>query len=404
MASKRNVILAIVFCLIFWQACTSPLKRGSSPDRRGTSQHKSKQVSKISKTLVSKVPLGPVTQEILQEAKRRYEYLNGMKERESDPLAREILQQEALLAKMNYYDLLPMPYRDRIHQTGKGVTIAVIDGGVFTETVEYLGSKFLGYHEMQPDFSIKATMNPRVFPLKLPVLLGSGDNIVEKVFNHGDDMIRFVNRMAPDANIICINNYNRNLKWKIKNFEYETRVYDAPLSISESIRYLVEKIQPLRPLIISLSEGINPYRSVDPTLLSEMQEQFRRAQSSGYLIVIAAGNISRHTKDSYKLGMNLGVDCPWVIPVGAVDQNNRALKSARFDPENKSRVLYAPAWSSSVATAKVAGLASLLLEKDPALNPEQIKRILFQTADFHKEKNNRDVYSVRIDKTVNRIE
>ena len=181
------------------------------------------------------------------------------------------------------------------------------------------------------------------------------------------------------------------------------RVYDAPLSISKSIRYLREKVQPSRPLIISISEGINPYRNIDPELLSEMQEQFKQAHLSGYLTIIAAGNITEHPKDSYKLGLNLGIDCPWVIPVGAVDQKNKALKSARYDPGNRIKVLYAPARSSSVATAKLAGLVSLILEKAPSLNPDQVKRLLFETAAFHEEENNRNVYTINIDKAINSI-
>ena len=397
-----HIFITISSILIFLFGCRSTLPNNAELKRRDTSSPEGvERITGVTKTLTSKAPLGPITEEVILEAKKRYEILYDQVKKESDLFEEQILRQEATLAKMNYYDLLPIPYRDKVPQTGRGVSTVVLDGGILPETVVHLGYKFIGYYEMDSDFNIVKKSNPQLHPMRFPKLIGS--HLIETVYSHGDDMVRFINQIAPDAKIMCVNNYNKEQKLNIRGLEYKRQIYEAPLSITKGLEYLLDNAKLSKPLIVSISEGINPYRKIKEELISEMKKAFKRAYDYGIIVVMAAGNIENHSKDSYKLGMNLGLDCPWIIPVGAVNHKNRALRSARYDPTGRFKVLYAPACSSSVATAKMSGLVSLLLEKNPSLTPSQIRNILFDTADYHEEENNRKVYIINTARAINSI-
>jgi hypothetical protein len=256
---------------------------------------------------------------------------------------------------------------------------------------------------MASNFAIEEKTVPRVHPLRFFKLIDS--HLIELVFHHGDDMVRFINHTAPDAHIMCINNYNKEDIVRIKGLELRRRIYGAPLGITKSIEYLLDTARPLKPFIVSISEGVSPYRDVDKKSISELTQVLKKAHDHGIIVIIAAGNIKlNYARDSYKLGMNLGVGCPWVIPAAGVDHNLMALKSARYDPTNKYKVLYMTARSSSVATAKVSGLIALILEKDPGLTPAEVKKVVFETADHHEEEHNRHVYVLNIARALKRID
>ena len=302
--STIHIIITISSILIFLLGCGSTLPNNIDLKRRDTSSPKDvEKVKGVSKTLTSKTLLGPITEEVILDAKRRYEILYDQAKKESDVFEEQIIWQEATLAKKDYYNLLPISYRDKVPQTGRGVSTVVIDGGILPETVDHLGRKFIGYHEMDSNFSIVKKSSPQLHPMRFPKLIGT--YLLEKVINHGDDMVRFINQIAPDANIMCINNYNKEQKLNIKGLDYKRRIYDSPLIIIKSLEYLLDNIKLSKPLIVSISEGFRPYRNIKEELIWKMKKAFKRAYDYGIIVVMGAGNIGNHPKDSYKLGMNL---------------------------------------------------------------------------------------------------
>ena len=393
------IIITLSSALISLHGCGLELQKEIAPPPQDTSSLKG---GTAYETLIFRTPLGSITEEERQKAKENVKSLYEKLRNESKETQKRIIKLELRVAQTNHYELLPIPYRDRVSQTGKGVSIAVIDSGILAETAQHLGGKFIGYHEMAGDYSIAERVRPQLYFFKLFTLIDS--HVIEFMSKHGDDMVRFINRIAPDANIMCINNYNREYQVRLGGSRFSKKIYDAPLGITRSIEYILDEAELPKPLIINISEGVSHFRrNLSKKSISDLKQAFEKAYDQGTIIVISAGNMTNKPEDSYRLGLNPGLNCPWVIPAGSVDPKNNARKT-RYDPTNRFRVLYVLSRSSSVAAAKVSGLIALLLEKNPSLTPQQIRNILFETADYHEEENKRRVYIINVDRAINRIE
>lgn len=339
---------------------------------------------------------------MITESKARVEDLQKQIDHERDPVKRKILLSRMNAARSHYYDFLPIPERDGVPTTGKKVTVAVMDGGILQETAHLLRDQIEDYLEMDWEFRITRRTAFNLYPMLF--FDRAGDQVIKRLVNHGDNMLRLVHQVAPDAHFLIINNYNREITREENGVSFSCRLYDGPLALIAGVEYLTEKYASTRPLILSLSEGFPPYTSVSPDMVEKLQAAFQKAHESGILIAMAAGNIRLgNPQDSYRLGMNFGVACPWVIPAAGLDDQGRALKSARYDPDNRHKVLYVPAGSSSAATAKIAALGALLLEKRPELRPAEVRKLLFETATLREEANGRMVYRPDIRKALTQL-
>lgn len=392
-------VITILSVILLIPGCTSSSQKNISSIKHGTTLSGSG--GKIYKTYILNTPLGPINEEVIRNAKENVQTLFEKLKNETDETQKKLIRQELAFAKMNYDELLPIPFKSQLPQTGKGVTVAVIDSGISSKTIQHLESKFIDYYEMAPDYSIEKKNKAKLHPFKLFSIIDS--HIIEIVSQHGDDMVRFINRTAPDAGIMCINNYNREYQVRLGGSRFSKRFYDAPVGITKSIEYLLVGNKLSKPMIINISEGVSHFRrNLNKKSVIDLKQAFKKAYEHGIIIVISAGNMTNKAEDSYKLGLNPGLDCPWVIPAGAVDPENNSRKT-RYDPTNRYKVLYVPARSSSVAAAKVSGLIALLLEKNPSMTPYQIKKISLETADYHEEENGRKVYSINITKAMKSI-
>ncbi|MEU8681496.1 S8 family serine peptidase [Streptomyces sp. NPDC048611] len=235
--------------------------------------------------------------------------------------------------------------------TGKGVKVAVLDGG-FRVTHQDLKGQFLP----GPDFG-KGTEEEGA------KALGSGEDIrdhgtamssIIAGHGHGPGGSAGVKGLAPDAKILPVPEYKNG---------------------GQATRWAVE--HGANVINMSYDEG----RSMDTC------DSINYALSKGVVVVASVGNEAVSDRQ-YPVG------CPGVIGVGAVDEYG---ESADFNNYNSDTDLLAPGvkipsatakndsdyqtrGGSSQATAYVSAAAALLKEKFPDLTPGQIANRLVKTA------------------------
>ncbi|UQA93463.1 S8 family peptidase [Streptomyces halobius] len=240
--------------------------------------------------------------------------------------------------------------------TGKGVTVAVLDGG-FRTTHQDLTGQFLpgpdfgpatqaeGAEHLDPDEDIRDH--------------GTGMAAIIAGHGHGPGGSEGVKGLAPDAKILPVPEYKNS---------------------GQATRWAVDHGAD----VINMSYGGG--------LMGDMCESIRYAIEKGVVVVAGVGNDGLSKK-------NYPAACPGAIGVGAVDQFGEAADSNNFNETldilapgvkipvamGKSDSGYATRDGSSAATAYVSAAAALLKEKFPELTPGQIANRLVKTAGLTKE-------------------
>lgn len=140
--------------------------------------------------------------------------------------------------------------------------------------------------------------------------------------------------------------------------------------------------------VINLSLG-NP--TFTPEEVESINNVIKEANEAGVLVVAAAGNSGGASPE-------LPAAAPLALAVGALDQNGTKLRadSNKAGPIERAYVV-APGTNNlttemnggtiffsqtSSATPFVSGLAALLFEADPNLTPEEVMKIIVDSADF----------------------
>ncbi|TSB23198.1 S8 family serine peptidase [Streptomyces benahoarensis] len=233
--------------------------------------------------------------------------------------------------------------------TGKGVTVAVIDSGFFTDQQDLTG-KFLKGHYFPNAVGKFVAAEPgediRTHGTSMAALIAGG--------GHGPGGRQGLRGLAPDAKILPLT---------------------ADKETPDAIRYAVDHGAD----VISMSFGADKNTP-------DLCESLHYAVEQGVVTVAGVGNDGLSEK-------NLPAGCPGVIGVGAVDEYGKVWDDSNY---NSSVDLLAPgvdipvlggdgsrygkSSGTSISTAYVSAAAALLKEKFPDLTPGQIANRLVKTA------------------------
>jgi len=255
--------------------------------------------------------------------------------------------------------------------TGRGVTVAVIDSGVYPDISDLYGSVIQG-----PNLTGLAT------PEKSPDWGQHGTWMASIIAGHGHDGgADGITGVAPSAKILSIRVIpdKDDPGYKTYEAEAEQKIQD---SLADGIRYAVKH----GARVISMSIGYSlPSAAV--------REALQYAYSSGVVLVASSGN-SGHDElhDRALAPVSFPADYPGVLSVAAL---NSAGAPAVFSSNNLSVQVAAPGvnvpaqgrddlyWTvdgTSPACALVAGVAALIKSRYPHLAPALVTEALTRTA------------------------
>ncbi|MBN4067699.1 S8 family peptidase, partial [Alkaliphilus transvaalensis] len=256
---------------------------------------------------------------------------------------------------------------------GKGVTIAVVDTGVFPHNdLIRPTNRIIGF---------KDYVNENSAPYDDD---GHGTHVAGIVSGNAFSSRGKHMGIAPDSNIVGVKVLGK----------------DGSGSISDviaGIQWIIANKNQYDIKILTLSLGTKPKTSYREDPLCQAVE---KAVSSGITVVAAAGNNGPDKKT-----IDSPANSPNVISVGACDDRlsdspskvilaDFSSRGPTLDGLNKPDILapgvninslnnhngYQRLSGTSMAAPIVAGCAALLLEKNPELSPREIKKILSSTA------------------------
>jgi subtilisin family serine protease len=234
---------------------------------------------------------------------------------------------------------------DRAHllATGKGVTVALIDSGVDRKHLELQGTiseELDALGQKEPPHSHGTAMAGAI---------ASHDRLLG---------------VAPGAKILAIHAFG----------EADNTAEATTVSILKGIEWAMD--QGSRVINMSFTGPRDP----------SLERAFMAAHQKGVVLVAAAGNDGPKSPPLYP-----GAD-PNVIAVTATDAHDGLLREANRGPQLSVAApgveILAPApeanyqtsTGTSIATAHVTGVVALMLERDPTLKPDEVRKILEETA------------------------
>jgi serine protease AprX len=318
-----------------------------------------------------------------------------------------LLQESALLVDA------PRAWND-LGVTGKGVTVAVIDTGVdFTHPdlapALKANVKLVGFGGPLPGVPVEAGPNS-------DTSTGHGTHVAGDVASRGTASGGAYRGLAPGAGLVGIGAGDG----LTLNLYTVVQAYD----------WVIEQRERLGIRVVNNSFGA-AFAPFDPT--NPVNVATRAAADAGLVVVFANGN------DGDEMSMNALASAPWVLGVGAAtkaggiarfssagieaDQADLRFDGSAADGETRSPLrmgFYHPAFltpgeavvstrapatitsalgfpadaslppdqipryttmsGTSMAAPEAAGVVALVLEADPALHPEEVRRVLQTTA------------------------
>ena len=227
--------------------------------------------------------------------------------------------------------------------TGKGVTVAVIDSEVDKKHTELQGA----ISEELDTLGVKEP--PHFHGTAMAGAIVSRDRLLG---------------VAPGAKIVAVRAFG----------EANKTVEGTTLSILKGIEWAVK--EGARVINMSFAGPRDP----------SLERAFKLAHGKGVVLIAAAGNAGPKSPPLYP-----GAD-PHVIAVTATDVLDHGFRGANRGPQLSLAApgveIIAPApdesyqlsTGTSIATAHVSGVVALMLERDPTLKPNDVRKILELTA------------------------
>jgi subtilisin family serine protease len=263
--------------------------------------------------------------------------------------------------------------------TGQGVVVAVIDSGITIDNPRLSRNVWRNNNEI-PGNNIDDDRNGYVDDVEGWDFM-NGDNTPIDIEGHGTFVAGII---ADTASGIAKNA-------KVMSVKISGRVDDYENDVTQGIYYAVQN----GAKVINISYGV-PSATVTP----QLQQALQFARQSNVLVVTSAGNSRKEGAfqpdniAAFTASRNYG------ITVGAIDRSG---KFADFsNPAGNSPLDYVvapgvevysdsfnyytfePTYESGSGTSfsapAVAGIAALMLSANPSLTPDQIEKILIDTA------------------------
>lgn len=257
--------------------------------------------------------------------------------------------------------------------TGKMVTIAVLDTGVYPhEDLKYPTNRIIAWADFINNKPIPYDDN------------GHGTHVAGIIAGNGSSSFGKYCGMAPDANLAVVKVLDQNGNGSLS-------------AIIEGIDWCIKNRAKYNIRIINLSFGAIAQNSYRTDLLCRATS---KAWENGIVVCTAAGNDGPGAGTINTPGIN-----PKIITIGNLDHRRTVIydddqvhpTSSRGPTRDRIKKpdLLAPGTNiislrlgggyrsltgTSMAASLVSGAVALILEKDPKLQPNQVKRILLNNA------------------------
>lgn len=245
--------------------------------------------------------------------------------------------------------------------TGKGITIAVLDGGVDASAPELRGKVLKGENFKEPGKDAREDPD------------GHGTAMAMLIAGNGRDG-QGIKGVSPDARILPITVFGSTK---------ESGTNSVP-ALAKAIHYAADS----DAQIINMSLGFQDYM-VKGGAGSQLRQAVEYAIKRGKLLLASTGNDG---ESGNYVSYPAAID--GVVGVAAVDQSLSRTKFSTSGPDvalaapgqdipircTNGKPGYCRSWGTSQATAIASGAAALIWAKHPKWNGNQVLRVMMETA------------------------
>ncbi|MDI5972885.1 type VII secretion-associated serine protease mycosin [Streptomyces sp. SL13] len=260
-----------------------------------------------------------------------------------------------------HVDAMRLPDAWKISE-GKGITVAVIDGGVDSSLPDLQG-QVVASHDFSPKVKLSYTSDDGQHGTGMASLIaGTG-----RAYGGGGAI-----GVAPQAKILSLR-----VADNLNAADQGANEAVVLPQLAQAIRYAADS--PARVVNISIAVDTAP---------AVLKNAVAYALSKGKLIFAGAGN-SRQSGDPVQYPAGL----PGVVGVGALDKNGNSTSESETGPQVALSAPgtdmyyacagptgYCVAHGTSDSTAVVSGAAALVWAKHPSWTGDQVLRVLINTA------------------------